>query len=103
MWRYCPLESGPGGGRALLVLVGEDDSVENRVLRIPPGLTPSAIAQATNFLNGHLRGLTLAKARARITERAAEARRELDALAARLVEIARRNGRARMSAPGARR
>lgn len=72
--------------RALVVLVSEDSSVENRLLDLPPGLPASALSEATNFLNAHIRGRTLGEARAEIETRRAEMARELDALTARLVE-----------------
>src|SRR5579871_4596101 len=37
--------------RALVVLVGEDGQVENRILNIPVGLPPSALTEAGNFVN----------------------------------------------------
>jgi heat-inducible transcriptional repressor len=72
--------------RGLVVLVGEDGSVENRILPLPPGLPPSALVEAANFLNARVRGRTLSEVRADI-ERAREmARTELDVLTAQLVE-----------------
>ena len=50
--------------RALVVLVGEDGQVENRMLTLPPGLPTSALIEAANFLNAHMRGKTLAEAAA---------------------------------------
>ena len=57
--------------RALVVLVGEDGSVENRLVDLDPGTTPSALIEAGNYLNAHLRGRTLAEARADLERRAA--------------------------------
>jgi heat-inducible transcriptional repressor len=75
-----------GRDSALAVLVMEDGSVENRLFDSPPGLTPSAMREAANFLNAHLRGRTLNEAR-EVVSREIEARRsELDRLAAGLVE-----------------
>ena len=72
--------------KALAVLVGEDGSVENRVVAIPPDISASTLTEAGNYLNAHARGGTLAEARGEI-ERAREAARgEIDALAARLVD-----------------
>src|SRR5215204_312343 len=45
--------------RALVVLVSEDGSVENRLLDLPAGLPVSALTEAGNFLNAHIRGKTL--------------------------------------------
>ncbi|HET8997530.1 MAG TPA: heat-inducible transcriptional repressor HrcA, partial [Acetobacteraceae bacterium] len=39
-----------GPGRALVVLVNAEGQVENRVMEIPPGLPPSALQQASNYL-----------------------------------------------------
>lgn len=71
---------------ALAVLVKEDGSVENRVFAPPPGVTPSAMQEAANFLNAALRGRTLSEAARVVTEQIAARRAELDALAASLVE-----------------
>ncbi|PZQ11898.1 MAG: heat-inducible transcriptional repressor HrcA [Ancylobacter novellus] len=79
---FVPLEP----GKALAVLVGEDGSVENRLLPLPAGLPPSALVEATNFLNGRMRGRTLAEAKAAIAEALASAERQLDELSARVVE-----------------
>jgi heat-inducible transcriptional repressor len=73
-------------GRALVVLVGEDGSVENRVLDLPPGLPVSALVEAGNFLNARIAGKTLDELRAEVAARRAEMERELDQLTARLVE-----------------
>ena len=69
--------------RALAVLVGEDGSVENRVLPITADLPASALVEAGNYLNARIRGRTLMDVRAEIetSRRAAEA--ELGELTAR--------------------
>jgi heat-inducible transcriptional repressor len=71
--------------RALVILVSEDGSVENRLLDLPPGLPPSALTEASNFLNARIRGRTLSEIKAEIETRRAEMERELDAITARLV------------------
>ncbi len=45
--------------RALVVLVSDDGSVENRLVDLPPGLPAGALQEATNFLNARLQGRTL--------------------------------------------
>jgi len=71
--------------RALVVMVAEDGQVENRVLNVPVGLPTSALTEASNFLNAHIRGKTIADARAEL-ERALQARQaELDELTQRIV------------------
>ena len=72
--------------QALAIMVFEDGTVENRLMRTPPGLTPSALQEASNFLNTRLRGLTLSEATAEMGAELEAARHALDAAAARLVE-----------------
>ena len=50
-----------GPGRALVILVGEDGSVENRVIEVPPGLPPSTFVKATNYLSTRFQGKTIAE------------------------------------------
>ena len=71
---------------ALAVLVMEDGSVENRLFEPPAGLPLSAMREAANFLNAHLRGRTLPEAREVIRREVEKHRSELDQLAAGLVE-----------------
>ncbi len=72
--------------KALVVLVGEDGSVENRLINLDPGTTPSALIEAANYLNTHLRGRTLSEARTEIDRHHAEIQAELDKLTQKLVE-----------------
>ena len=72
--------------RGLVVLVGEDGSVENRLIDLPPGLPPSALQEATNFLNARSRGRTLAETRTELGRLQAERQAELDRLTARVVD-----------------
>jgi heat-inducible transcriptional repressor len=58
--------------QALAVMVGNDGSVENRVVELPPGVTASALGEAGNYVSARLSGLTLGEAEARL-------RREIDA------------------------
>lgn len=73
-------------GRALAVLVGEDGSVENRIVTLPEALPASALAQAANYLNARVGGLTLSDAMRRIENEIKSQRAELDALTARVVQ-----------------
>jgi heat-inducible transcriptional repressor len=72
--------------QTLAVMVFEDGSVENRLMPQLPGLTPSALTEASNFMNTRLRGRTLGEAGAEARLELDNARRELDQAAARLVE-----------------
>ncbi len=67
-------------GKALVVLVGDDQTVENRIIQLPQGLPASALAEATNYLNAHIRGMTMGEARANFERRLQSARAELDEL-----------------------
>lgn len=72
--------------RALVVLVADDGTVENRLLALPPGLPASALSEAANFLNARVMGKTLGELRGEIAQHRAQMEQELDALTARLVE-----------------
>jgi heat-inducible transcriptional repressor len=74
------------GERTLAIMVFDDGTVENRLIRRPAGVTPSALQEASNFLNARLRGRTLAEAKADLKADLERARRELDDSSARLVE-----------------
>jgi heat-inducible transcriptional repressor len=73
-------------GKALVVLVGDDQHVENRVIDLPPGLTPSSLSEASNYLNARVRDLTLGEARTRIEAELASAKAELDVLTQKVIE-----------------
>jgi heat-inducible transcriptional repressor len=75
-----------GTERTLAVMVFADGTVENRLIRLPAGVTPAALSEASNFLNDRLRGRTLMEARTDLKADLERARRELDETAARLVE-----------------
>lgn len=67
-------------GKALVVLVGEDGSVENRIIALPEGVTASALSEASNFLNASIRGRTIREAKEQLQKELKKARQELDAL-----------------------
>ena len=72
--------------KALVVMVGENGSVENRILELPPGLAASTLIEASNYLNAHIAGRTLGEARRVIARRLQSAKDELDALAKGLID-----------------
>jgi heat-inducible transcriptional repressor len=82
-------------GKALVVMVTEDNQVENRIIEVPVGLPISALAEASNYLNARLRGRTLEGARAEIAAELEGARAELDSLTAKIVA----DGLATLAAP----
>lgn len=75
-----------GPGRALVILVGGDGSVENRVIETAPGLPASALEQAGNFLNARLAGRSLGELRKIVATDMANDRSQLDTLTAQVVE-----------------
>ena len=75
-----------GLGRAMVVLVGADGQVENRVIETPPGLPPSALQQAANYVNARLAGRPLAELRRIVADEMAQNRTQLDSLAQQVVE-----------------
>lgn len=75
-----------GPEKALAILVGEDGSVENRVIHLPEGLPPSALVEATNYLNHHIRNLTLGEARLHLEKESQTLKSELDQLTTELID-----------------
>jgi heat-inducible transcriptional repressor len=71
--------------RALVILVGEDGQVENRVLNLPPGLPASALVEAGNFVNNRIRGRTLDEVKAEFEVTLKRGQAELDALTQKIV------------------
>ncbi len=74
-----------GQGQALAVLVGEDGSVENRVVEVPPDLPPGALTEAANYMSARLTGLTLPQAQARMEAELKAGRAAIDAASAELI------------------
>ena len=73
-------------GRALVVMVGENGVVENRLIEVPVGIPHSALIEARNFLSARLVGRTLTEARAEIAAELKEHRAQLDELTTEVVE-----------------
>ncbi len=57
---------GVAPGKALVIIVGEDGQVENRLIDTPLGLPVSALSEASNYVNSRLRGRTIEAARSEI-------------------------------------
>jgi len=75
-----------GPDQALTVMVFDDGQVENRLMHRSAGMTPSALQEASNFLNSRIAGHTLQEAKAEIRGELDQARQALNETAARLVE-----------------
>lgn len=71
---------------AMAVLVYENGGVENRLMAVPPGTTPSALTAAGNFLSMRLRGRTLSGTRAGILEEIGQHSHQLNTAAKALIE-----------------
>jgi heat-inducible transcriptional repressor len=71
--------------RAMVVLVGEDGQVENRVVNVPLGLPTSVLTEAGNFLNARIRGHTLHEVKAEIERTLKESEAQLDQLTQKIV------------------
>ena len=72
--------------RALAVLVAEDGQVENRIISVPIGLPTSSLTEAANFLNAHVRGRSLAEAKAELEKALEAGKAALDQLTQKIVE-----------------
>lgn len=75
-----------GPGRALVVMVTEEGVVENRLMELPSGLPPSALVEATNYLNARLSGRTIDEAREQVLADLESQRTQLDELTSKVVE-----------------
>ena len=73
-------------GRALVILVGEDGTVENRAITVPSGLPPSMLVQASNYLSARMQGKTVGEVQRIVREELTTLKGELDELAAKVVE-----------------
>jgi len=72
--------------KALAVLVGDHNQVENRIIELPAGVTSSQLTEAANFLNAHLTGQTLPDLRDQLKKLKDRVQGELYALSQDLVE-----------------
>ncbi len=73
-------------GRALVILVSEDGSVENRLIEVPHGLPTSAFMRATNYLSALAQRRSIEQVRAHVGTEIETLARELDDLSAGLVQ-----------------
>ncbi len=71
--------------QALLVMVGNDGTVENRVVDLPPGVTQSHLNEIGNYVSARLSGLTLSDAQSRLAQEIRAGEAALDAAARELV------------------
>ncbi|MEO1552509.1 MAG: heat-inducible transcriptional repressor HrcA [Pseudomonadota bacterium] len=79
---FVPLST----GEALCVLVKEQGDVENRLVKIPPGLPQTVLIEAGNYLAARMKGRTLHEAAAEVRDEIAARRAQLDAATTDLVQ-----------------
>ncbi len=72
--------------RALAVVVGQDGSIENRLLDLPPGTAVGTLQEASNYITARLAGRSLADAARAIQAEIASGRSALDKASRDLVE-----------------
>jgi heat-inducible transcriptional repressor len=72
--------------KALAVMVGEDETVENRVVDLPAGLPASTLTRAANYLNARMQGKTLDEIRLALQSEIDSQKTALDQLTTRVVE-----------------
>ena len=72
-------------GQALAIIVLANGLVENRIIEVPGGFTPSSLTEAANYINMRLDGRTFSAARGVIEAELAEHRAALDSLGERIV------------------
>jgi heat-inducible transcriptional repressor len=73
-------------GRVLAVLVGEDGTVENRVVELPTAVPAGALVEASNYITARLAGRTLPEAARAMRAELAAGKSALDAASRDLVE-----------------
>jgi heat-inducible transcriptional repressor len=71
--------------QALVVLVGTDGQVENRILDLPPGLPDNVLMEASNYLTARYGGMTMAQILARLDSEISESASALDSISADLI------------------
>lgn len=73
-------------GRVLVILITEDGLVENRIIHTPPGLPPSSLVEAGNYLSSRLGGKTLREAKHKILGELEDNKAQLNQISSKLVE-----------------
>lgn len=72
--------------KALAILVGEDGSVENRVIDLPADLPSSALVEASNYLTSLIQGRTLGEIKAELEQVQVAGQAELDQLSRKVID-----------------
>jgi len=72
--------------RAMVILVGDDGSVENRIIHLPPGMPPASFVEATNYINARIAGKNITQLAAAVQNELDTQKHMLDDLTTRVVE-----------------
>jgi heat-inducible transcriptional repressor len=72
--------------KALVILVHNDNDIENRIIEVPAGLTPSQLTAAGNYLNSRIAGKTFRDVKVQLESELKLCRAELDVLSAAVVK-----------------
>ena len=78
---FIPLDP----GKALIILVSEDGTVENRIVGLPRDMPVSALTTATNYLNARIAGKTIGEVRTELDRLKDDIKRELDELTQKVI------------------
>jgi len=70
----------------MVILVGDDGSVENRIIKVPAGMPPSSFVEATNYINSRIAGKNITQLTAAIQNELETQKNILDDLTTRVVE-----------------
>lgn len=73
-------------GKALAILVPFDGVIENRIVNIPPGVTPDHLKRASNFLSERLNGKTFQEMQSVLEEDIEDKKREIDDLTKQVIK-----------------
>jgi heat-inducible transcriptional repressor len=71
--------------QVLAIMVGSDNSVENRLVSIDPAISESMLLEAANYISARLSGLTLSEALERLDSEIRAEKAELDVASQKLV------------------
>lgn len=74
-----------GATKALVIIVSEDGSVENRTIEVPRGLPVSTLTEVSNYLNSRCQGLSIAEVKQQVEGHLQVVEQELDTLATRVI------------------
>ncbi len=72
--------------KALAVIVGENGSVENRIISLPAGTTAPTLIEAANFINAKIAGSTIEEANHILKQQHAAIQSELNVLTQKMVD-----------------